>query len=157
MRKRDCTTNGYKSTTEHSHLWCFQFTVAWEENAMHGKRMQYVLFMVIWQEEFIEIDNHERIRTKVCFPLLKLSLLCLRGVLERFAEKHQSSNVALMFQSNLPKFELLYIYIYIYITFLSIYSKRLTHVEGRQLILHCVSVDWFLYECKLRSSWICLM
>ena len=38
--KRDCATNRcYKSTTEHSHLSCFQFTVAWEENAIcfiHG-------------------------------------------------------------------------------------------------------------------------
>ena len=40
MRKTDRTTERcYKSTTERSHLWYFQFTVAWEENAkcfIHG-------------------------------------------------------------------------------------------------------------------------
>ena len=40
MRKGDCTTIGCsKSTKERSHLWYFQFTLAWEENAIcfiHG-------------------------------------------------------------------------------------------------------------------------
>ena len=38
-KNRSTTERCYKSTTERSHLWYFQFTVAWEENAkcfIHG-------------------------------------------------------------------------------------------------------------------------
>ena len=47
------------------------------------------------------------IRIKVCFALQKSSLLCLRDprtVCRK--EKYQSSNVTLMFHTNMPKFEL---------------------------------------------------
>ena len=89
-------------------------------------------------------------------------------VLERFAEKfvcdidvsHELAKIwILLFKyfggwNIIVTFELLY-----YVTFLThlYYGKRSTHLESRQLILHCVSIDWFLYEWKLSSIWICLM
>ena len=55
------------------------------------------------ERNFSKLLTMKWIKTKVCFALLKSSLLCL---LEWFAEKYQSSNLTLMYRTNIPKFEL---------------------------------------------------
>ena len=77
------------------------------------------------------------IRTKFYFTLLKSSLLCLRSS-RTVAEKYQSSNVTIMFKSDMPKFELchslphlhifiLFIY-FAFILYIIIYITFLTHL-----------------------------
>ena len=119
------------------------------------------------------------IKTKVCFALLKLSLLCLQGsrmVCRKVSEFECDIDVSIghakfeLYNSNIlarPSETSLshlnyYIYIYIYwflLIYIYIYWFLLIYIYIYIyiLILPCVSVDWFLYEWKLSSRWICLM
>ena len=86
------------------------------------------------------------IRTRVCFALLKSSLLCLqrsRTVCRKVSEFECDIDVW-----HVRVTHQCHIWIIMHVTCFNIfiYIKRLIHIESRQLILHCISIDWVPYE-----------
>ena len=104
MRKRDRATNRcFKSTKERSHLWYFEFTVAWEKNAnmLYSRLSQ----LISDKRNLSKSITMNWFRTKVCFALLKSSLLCLRGS-RMVCRKISELECDIDDHSDMPKFEL---------------------------------------------------
>ena len=81
----------------HLHLCCFQSTAVWELMALSQ--------MMSEKRDLPQSISSNWIRTKVCFGLLKSSLLCLRRV-GKYAEKQRNLKLKLMYLTLPPKYKL---------------------------------------------------